>query len=68
MTRLLQSVLFVSNLSRNIAFVGIIAGYAGVLYAEILRQIARTPLDSMLLLVSAQVELVSSTKLIMASD
>jgi hypothetical protein len=63
-----RSVHFASNLSHNIHFVGIIAGYAGVLYAEILRQIARTTLDSMLLLVSAQAELVSSTKLIMASD
>jgi hypothetical protein len=68
MTRLSPSVLFVSNLSHNILFVGIIAGYVGELYAEILRQIAQTTLDSMLLLVSAQVELLSSTKLIVASD
>jgi hypothetical protein len=39
-----------------------------VSYAEILRQIAQTTLGSMLLLVSAQTELVSSTKLIAASD
>jgi hypothetical protein len=62
------SVLFVSNLSHNIPFVGIIAGYVGAWYAEILRQIALTTLGSMLLQVSALAEDVSSMKLIMASD